>query len=342
MTERQDLNRYAIQSVVLAIVAFLQFQIAAAANDDLEDPRKPATRLYEFVYGAEVSDLEPGADIKVWFPVPFDNHFQKIDMVSTEIPGVLHINTGHQYGNKIGFFATAVPKTGRLAFTMKYRVERREARQDGSSIDGATKEKFLRQNRLVPVSGKPLELIQNTVFDSNPTKVGHQLYDIVEQYMTYDKTKPGYGNGDVLWACSSKIGNCTDFHSLFISLARSQGIPARFEIGFPLPSDQNKGTVKGYHCWAWFHDKETGWVPVDISEADKHPDLKSYYFGRLTPDRVAFSTGRDIELFPKSMSPQLNYFIHPHVEVAGEQVENAMMKFDFSFADIDPTETTSK
>src|SRR5439155_15548256 len=29
-------------------------------------------------------------------------------------------------------------------------------------------------------------------------------------------------------------GNCTDFHTLFIALARASGIPARWNMGFPL------------------------------------------------------------------------------------------------------------
>jgi hypothetical protein len=39
---------------------------------------------------------------------------------------------------------------------------------------------------------------------------------------------------------------------------------------------------------------EKGWVPVDISEANRNPELKEYYFGNLTEDRVRFTTGRDI------------------------------------------------
>ena len=36
--------------------------------------------------------------------------------------------------------------------------------------------------------------------------------------------------GDVLWVCDSRFGNCTDFHSLFISWARAKGLPQRAVI----------------------------------------------------------------------------------------------------------------
>ena len=70
-------------------------------------------------------------------------------------------------------------------------------------------------------------------------------------------------------------------------MARSQGIPARFEIGFPLPpADKHASEIAGYHCWAEFFARNTGWVPVDISEAWKAKEKSSYFFGSIDANRV--------------------------------------------------------
>jgi transglutaminase-like putative cysteine protease len=140
----------------------------------------------------------------------------------------------------------------------------------------------------------------------------------------------------VLYACNAKKGNCTDFHSLFISMARSQGIPARFEIGFPLPADKTSGEIAGYHCWAEFFDPQNGWVPVDISEAWKHPEKKDYFFGGHDANRIQFSVGRDLKLNPAQQGEPLNYFVYPYVEVGGKEYPNVSQ--DFSFADGGKTE----
>ena len=66
--------------------------------------------------------------------------------------------------------------------------------------------------------------------------------------------------------CDAKHGNRVDFHSLLNSMARAERIPARFEIGFPVP-DRAEGAIPGYHCWAEFFASGPGWVPIDISEA---------------------------------------------------------------------------
>jgi len=153
--------------------------------------------------------------------------------------------------------------------------------------------------------------------------------------MRYDKTGTGWGHGDVLYACDAKKGNCTDFHSLFIAMARSQGIPARFEIGFPLPPDKQSSEIAGYHCWSDFYIEGKGWIPVDISEAWKHPEKRDYFFGSHDVNRVQFSMGRDLRLNPAQAGKPLNYFVYPYVEVEGEEYPNVSLAF--SFADVGPT-----
>jgi transglutaminase-like putative cysteine protease len=150
--------------------------------------------------------------------------------------------------------------------------------------------------------------------------------------MKYDKSGTGWGHGDVLYACDAKKGNCTDFHSLFIAMARSQGIPARFEIGFPLPSDKRSGEIAGYHCWSDFYVDGKGWIPVDISEAWKHPEKHDYFFGSHDVNRVQFSMGRDLRLSPPQDGKPLNYLVYPYVEVDGQEYSNVSMAF--SFADV--------
>ena len=103
------------------------------------------------------------------------------------------------------------------------------------------------------------------------------IYDHIIDHMRYMKYGEGWGKGDATYACRSLYGNCTDFHSYFIALARAAGIPARFAIGVALPSERDEGGVDGYHCWAEFY-AEGRWWPVDISEADKYSELGAYYF----------------------------------------------------------------
>jgi transglutaminase-like putative cysteine protease len=194
--------------------------------------------------------------------------------------------------------------------------------------------RVLKPDAKVPITGKPLTLIAGQDLPRDPTAKARVLYDTVLGHMRYSKEGTGWGRGDAVWACDSRYGNCSDFHSLFISLARSQGLPATFEIGYGLPPQRGRGEVAGYHCWAKFRPDDRGWVPVDISEASKHPALRGYYFGNLTADRVAFSTGRDITLAPKQDGPPLNFFIHPYAEAGGKPHPADKVTLRFTYEDV--------
>src|SRR4029077_9863683 len=186
----------------------------------------------------------------------------------------------------------------------------------------ATIQRYLEPDKMVPLNATIAELARTqTVGASEPVERAHRIYNYVASTMRYDKSGEGWGRGDEIWACDSKRGNCTDFHSVFIGTRRSSGIPARFEIGFPLPEGKTEGEIPGYHCWAEFYIQGIGWIPVDASEASKNPARKDYFFGALDANRVLFTYGRDIRLSPDHKADALNYFIYPYAEMNGVPVK---------------------
>ena len=66
------------------------------------------------------------------------------------------------------------------------------------------------------------------------------IYHYVLARMTYDKNHAGWGEGSTRHACETGKGNCTDFHALFNSLCRAEGIASGFEIGLYLPYERKK------------------------------------------------------------------------------------------------------
>src|SRR6185436_21175318 len=115
------------------------------------------------------------------------------------------------------------------------------------------------------------------------------------------------------------------------------GIPARWSIGFPLayadgkPPGGEPTPVAGYHCWAEFYAPGAGRVPVDISEARKHSELKDYFFGSLSGNRGLFTRGRDQPLEPGG-GKGLNYFIYPVVRIDGQDAPG--VEWTFRYVDL--------
>ncbi len=307
-------------------------------NGAADHTNHDSTRDFRFVYSGTIRGIPGGSTARVWIPIAQSDEHQEIISVKWQLPVEAAIFNEKVYGNRILYFEYATAEEADLPFSVEYRARRSEVAgleaASDSKLDETTRQRFLAADRLVPVDGKPLELMADVSRNEEPIEQARAIYNRVDDHMTYDKSRPGYGNGDSIWACESGIGNCTDFHSLFISMARGSGLPARFEMGFSLPEEAGSDQIGGYHCWASVFIEGKGWVPVDISEADKHPDLKHYYFGNLSVNRIGFTMGRDIDLEPAQEGPPLNYLIYPYVEIDGRPMTVLPADLEFQVTDV--------
>lgn len=298
------------------------------------------SRSFQFRYVVDVPAPPLGSHrLKIWVPLPYENSPYQL-VSGLHISSAVHheIRRERQFGDQYAYFdlnsaQIRKPLHIELVFHVK-RFEDRVPLQTAPRAPARTAavDRFLQPDHLVPIDGEIGDLSRRqTQGTSQPLAKARRIYDYVIATMHYDHAGTGWGRGDAVWACNAKHGNCTDFHSLFIGMARAAGMPARFEIGFPLPLNTASGTIPGYHCWAEFWVDGIGWIPIDASEAWQDPAKKSYFFGALDANRVMFSLGRDIELNPEPVAGSLNYFVYPYAEVDGKPLTD--LKHEFSFRD---------
>jgi transglutaminase-like putative cysteine protease len=255
-------------------------------------------------------------------------------MKSVHLPGAHRILKDRKFGNQV-YFVHLDPKDSKKLVELIFHTIRIEKNAFPDSPDHARK--YLEPDRLTPVNENFKQIASDIIKGKKETLVqARALYDHVIDRMKYIRYGNGWGKGDAVYACNVKTGNCTDFHSYFIALARSIGIPARFSMGFSIPSERDDGGIQGYHCWAEFY-AEGQWWPVDISEADKYSALSSYYFGRHPANRIEFSRGRDIVLKPGPRSGPINFLVYPILEIGENPVE---IKAQFSFLRYLPDDIT--
>ncbi len=297
------------------------------------------SRHFTFHYAFTVRNLPAEKKVRIWIPAAQSDSYQEVKVISAKCDLPLKRTGEPKYGNQMYYAESSGATQPELHFDVEYDVIRHERVALGQSaphviavsLSSTEKEQDLHPDILVPVTGLPADLAAKvTQGKAQSLDKARAIYDYVFATMRYDKTGTGWGHGDVLYACDAKKGNCTDFHSLFIAMARSQGIPARFEIGFPLPPDKHFGEIAGYHCWSDFWIDGKGWIPVDISEAWKHQEKRDYFFGSHDVNRMQFSMGRDLRLNPPQEGKPLNYFVYPYVEVDGQEFSNVALAFSFT------------
>ena len=305
----------------LAGLIALSSGLSQAANE---------SRRFAFSYDVVVPGIEAGTGpVDVFLPLPIEDEQQSVVeyVVSGTIPGTVEHET--VYANRF-FHARVEHASGRpielsVRAVIDRRLERRVPPASAPPLSDEEREAlalFLRANDRVVVGHEVLDPIlaevrEAAVGDDVAAKA-RAIYDWVVDNVEYKKVGTGWGNGDTFWACSERYGNCTDFHSLLISLARTEGIPARFEMGFPIPLDADSGEIAGYHCWVELYLPGTGWLPVDASEASKHREQRDLFYGTHPADRLHMTTGRDLRLGSSHRGGALNYFVYPYVEVDGK------------------------
>ena len=279
---------------------------------------------FEFHYEAQLPEINGPA--RMWVPIPTSDEYQTIELISLKAPGTQKFVKDKENNNSILYLELG-PEHSRQTLEIIYAVERTEK---GPFI--ATElvtEKYLQRNTLIPVGGRFKKIAEEAIGEKRKDSKLMQaraLYDYIIDNMRYMKYGD-YGKGDAVYACDTKTGNCSEFHSFFISLARSVGIPARFAIGASIPSDRNEGGIDGYHCWAEFY-ADGKWWPVDISEGNKYTALATYYFGHHPANRIELNKGRDLQVEPSPESGPINFLAFPLLEVGGKVVKT---KNAFSF-----------
>jgi transglutaminase-like putative cysteine protease len=273
------------------------------------------TDSFEFNYRVELPEIK--GEAKMWIPIATSNDYQSVEMTTVSVPIAYQILKDKEYNNNIMYLEPG-PMQSKQTIEIIYKVNRME--RGPVEENGPIDNKYLEDNLLMPVGGRFAQVAKGATIgrDGSDLMKARALYDYVIDNMRYMKYG-AYGKGDSNYACDVRTGNCTEFHSFFISLARSSGIPARFAVGASIPSERNEGGIDGYHCWAEFY-AEGKWWPIDISEANKYTALATYYFGHHPANRIEFSQGRDLLVEPGPASGLINFLAYPLLEINSKEV----------------------
>ncbi len=244
----------------LAVLAVIALPLAAQAQNE---------RHFAFHYAFTVKDVPAGKEVRVWFPQAHSDAYQSVTVLTKEGDLKLRQEQERNYQNVLFYADEKKASRADYKFAVDYDVIRREHVKlvNGKVAPDSRPEKvpqamlvrYVQPDRLVPTSGLPAQLaVEETKGASTQLDKAHAIYEYVFRTMRYDKSGTGWGHGDTLWACDSKRGNCTDFHSVFMSMARSQHIPARFEIGFPCPPTSTRPKFRATTAGRSF--MSTNWV----------------------------------------------------------------------------------
>ena len=95
----------------------------------------------------------------------------------------------------------------------------------------------------------------------NKLSFAHSLNSAIYEYIKYS-TGASEISTPAIDIFNSKKGVCQDFAHLMISSSIYAGIPARYVVGYLLPSDKN---IQSTHAWVELFFDDIGWIALDPS-----------------------------------------------------------------------------
>ena len=265
--------------------------------------------------------------VRVWFAVPQEDPYSIVRNFNVNTGGGYTIQYARDsWGNRVGHVDIENSTGDQVQLKEEFDLTRTEVR---NTINPAETRPLTDQERLalaaylqpvthVIVNDEIRKLAASiTGGEPNPVLAARKLYDWTYKNVNYWVKDPEHLKaspvGSSEYCLRTKTGNCTDFHSLFASLAIASGIPVRMVYGSLLKPTLNGMDVDAsYHCWIQFFAPRLGWLPLDASLAniyaeeiplnDKNKklvelttstgyhgadkDKVEYYFGNLDERRV--------------------------------------------------------
>ena len=242
-----------------------------------------------FTLDVDADAVPAGETIRAWMPFPYEN-LRQTGIRYTGGNRPVTFSTGSRH-HTVYMEATAVKgQPTHFEYSFEYDVaERHIAQQDLLAM----LEPYDKQSELyrrytgndgphIQISPKSISLAREIVGDeTNPVLQAAKIYYWISKSFPWAgareySTIPNMPQ----YVMEHRHGDCGQVALLYITLARSLGIPARWESGWMLhPGEVN------WHDWAETYFEGVGWVPTDPS------------FGRSTVDTPMndyYATGIDL------------------------------------------------
>jgi len=257
--------------------------------------------------------------VKLWIPVPVSDPEQQITGFSVESRLPFQTNKTPGRDNNMLFVSAETLKPGDKV-VMTYRLRRKAAGTVEEKEESPSK--YLKPTEWEKWNSSLTGFVDRLVgHENDPVKIGRKVYHAIIDRMKYIHKVCGRGVSTLSF--EQGLGRCDEFHALFRTMMMYKGIPVKWEQGMalPYPSEmQQTGVFEAdcisAHSWVRFHIGGNRWLPVDVSEGKRRPDLRSFYFGNLAPNRIKMSSGRGLTLNPPQEGV-INTFAYPYAEADG-------------------------
>jgi transglutaminase-like putative cysteine protease len=176
--------------------------------------------------------------------------------------------------------------------------------------------------------------------ETNPLARARKIFIFIDQHIAYNAeveycTVPSFSER----ALERGRGDCGIQATLFITMCRAAGIPARWQSGW-----ETKRVNNSMHDWAEFYVAPWGWLPADVSYGTRNSGagttdekVRNFYFGHQDAYRwiVNLDYGSELQPPAQSFRSEPADFQKGEVELDGKNLYYDAWDFDYDFEYLD-------
>lgn len=288
-------------------------------NDNIKDTKLNGKASYYFHLKASLKIKDEaariGEKVKVYLPVPINCQQSNIKILKTT-PEAKYI-ADENYPSRTAYFETILEENHE--FSVEYSYESTLKYNDPDPLKVSQEQPTFDTGELEPhIMFTPYiqELAKEIVGEeTNPLIKARKIYDYITQNVRYSYMRAYSTIVNIPEYCALNLkGDCGVQASLFITLCRCVGIPAKWQSGLAVTPYH-----VGPHDWAQFYVAPFGWLFADPSFGggelkNGNKEKWNFYFGNLDPFRMIANSE-----FQYEFDPPKKYWRHdPYDNQVGE------------------------
>jgi transglutaminase-like putative cysteine protease len=280
-----------------------------------------------------------GADeIVLWEPYPMSDEFQTVS--DMKVSGNYDESAIYRdpASESVYLYARWQKPAQAPSCVMQFHLSQKDRKKTNLKDSGASYpelvQDYLTATEDIPADDPEMQAIAKKIIKgkSGTLEKAQAVYDWVVENTFRDPEVKGCGIGNPLRTINQCQGGgkCADLSSVFVTLARAAGIPARDVYGLRLAAPKAGDVTSGFHCWAEFYLPGTGWVMVDPADVRKmmlvhHLGLKdagnwrNFFWGGDDLFRLVLEKNARGANLIKSDS-KLSYFMYPAAQIDGKML----------------------
>jgi transglutaminase-like putative cysteine protease len=251
-----------------------------------------------------------GEVVRCWLPYPREDHRRQSNIKLLSVNDNNYVISPEQYAHRTIYMEKIAKKDEPLKFAIEFSYQHFP---EWFNLQGKTIQSYDTQSELFrtyTAEHPPHIVFTDSIKAVSERVIGNETdpYQKVKKiYEWIDNTFPWAGAREYStlenipqYVLENRHGDCGQVTLLFMTLARYNGIPTRWQSGF----NMQPGRLN-LHDWSEFYIEGIGWIPMDqsygLNTFDDNDEIKYFYTNGIDGYRLIVNNDFSQPLFPSKI-----------------------------------------